>query len=557
MQLSPWPLIWTLTISAAPPAVAQTAAHAHVVQLNQGWSDREIEFYNHATEGTNLAPLDFVLNLPDPAKPGSHFIDKVAAEYGFIPAQKSALNPYGLPVGFAIDDRPKAFGDRVYLGITCSACHTRQLTYSHTILPVHGGPALVDMQRFKNDFYDAFFILLNNDRAAHDFAQGVLQKAPSNEDITTLRKEIEEFTGPVKVGRSLTPADTIPPADFGPGNLNALSQGNYNNFALSGWLTMKGLLPKSSEVPARPRMEGAANYPPMWFAPFDTWAQWFVEIHDPGPRNWVQSVSTSEVRPPKMIAVRGPASVLESIHFENIAEIQHSLELLRTPKWPEAVFGAIDQIKAEEGRVIYEEQCARCHTRKVLPPNSLGIVFKDRPAFDVGTDPTAYAQFAQDAAQRAAGLQKLADMIVAMRKQQLDQQVGATLELNFMNLYSRGRPNEFKLATDNYAGAADATWAKSGAAYWASPLEGIFASSPYLHNGSVRTLWDLLTPPEQRPASFRTGSTEFDAKGIGLRSEGRFLYNTKDQGKGNGGHIFGTDLPREKKAALVEYLKSI
>jgi hypothetical protein len=42
-----------------------------VVQLNQGWSEREAEFYNHANEGTNLAPLGFVLSLPDPDKPGA------------------------------------------------------------------------------------------------------------------------------------------------------------------------------------------------------------------------------------------------------------------------------------------------------------------------------------------------------------------------------------------------------------------------------------------------------------------------------------------------------
>jgi hypothetical protein len=175
----------------------------------------------------------------------------------------------------------------------------------------------------------------------------------------------------------------------------------------------------------------------------------------------------------------------------------------------------------------------------------------------VGTDPTAYQQFSESSAKRTAGLQELADQIVEMRKAQLEKQVGPDLARNFMNLYSRGRPNDFALARDEYPTSQDAKWSKSGAAYWASPLQGIFASSPYLHNGSVRTLWDLLTTPEQRPKTFRTGSTEFDIKGIGLRSEGRFLYNTKDLGKGNGGHIFGTNLPQEKKAALIEYLKSI
>ena len=67
----------------------------------------------------------------------------------------------------------------------------------------------------------------------------------------------------------------------------------------------------------------------------------------------------------------------------------------------------------------------------------------------------------------------------------------------------------------------------------------------------------MLTPPAQRPKTFRTGTTEFDVEGVGLRDEGSFLYNTAEPGKGNGGHQFGTDLSPDKKAALIEYLKSL
>ena len=414
------------------------------------------------------------------------------------------------------------------------------------------------MQRFKNDLFDAFFALLENDTLAGAFAQGVLGRVASADDVAALRSEIRDFTEPVAVTRSILAQWKITPADFGPGNLNALTQGNYNNIGLSAWLTKKGHLPPGTDPPARPGFEGTVNLPPMWFAPADTWAQWFAEIHDPGPRNWVQSVSTSEVRPPKMVNALKGAVILASIHFDNIAEIQRSLELLRTPKWPEAVLGNLDRAKVEEGRALYETHCARCHTRTVLPPNSLGIVFKERPAFDVGTDPTAYDQFAEGAAIRVAGLTRLSTKIYAMRHAQL---AGAKMSedgiANYMKLYSRGRPNEFALATDQYKDAKGANWPRSGAAYWASPLDGIFASSPYFHNGSVRTLWDVLTPPAERPRTFRTGSREFDVEGVGLRNDGRFLYDTAEPGKGNGGHLFGTDLSRDKKAALIEYLKSL
>jgi hypothetical protein len=536
-----------------------------IVQLNQGWSEREAEFYNHASEGTNLAPLEFVLHLPDPAKPGSRFVDKLSKDYGFIPSEKSRSNPHGFPVGFAIDERPTSFGDRVYVGITCSACHTRQVTYSSTdtrggtatwILPVYGGPGLVDVPRFTRDLYDAFFALLDDDKLAHEFARGVLGRVPGGAELVTLRDEIREFTAPVAVTRSILGDSKILSADFGPGNLNALSQGNYNNLGLMAWLTKKGFVPPSNAPGSRPRFEGSVNLPPMWFAHGDTWAQWFAEIHDPGPRNWIQSVSTSEVRPPKMVDALKAGVVLGSIHFDNIAEIQRSLEVLRTPKWPESVLGSLDRVKIEEGRALYEQHCARCHTRTVLPPNSLGIVFKERRAFDVGTDPTAYQQFAEGAAVRAAGLKRISESMLALRETQLEGELGHDVASNYMKLYSRGRPNEFTLAKDEYQDK-QANWPKTGAAYWASPLEGIFASSPYFHNGSVRTLWDVLTPPAERPKTFRTGCSELDVDGVGLRSDGPFLYDTAEPGKGNGGHLFGTHLPHSAKAALIEYLKSL
>lgn len=88
-------------------------------------------------------------------------------------------------------------------------------------------------------------------------------------------------------------------------------------------------------------------------------------------------------------------------------------------------------------------------------------------------------------------------------------------------------------------------------------MAGIFATSPYLHNGSVPSLSDLLSPPDRRPTTFRTGGNAFDPERVGLNSEGSFLYNTQELGKGNGGHLFGTQLPPAEKAALIEYLKSL
>src|SRR5262249_44085321 len=153
-----------------------------------------------------------------------------------------------------------------------------------------------------------------------------------------------------------------------------------------------------------------------------------------------------------------------------------------------------------------------------------------------GTDSTAYRQFSEHGVERAARLQELSDKLIKLRHVQLLDRVGEQEAENYAKMDSRGRPNRWGLAVDEYSGRDDAKyWPTVGATYWAPPLEGVFATSPYFHNGSVRTLWEVLLPPTERAESFRTGTTDFDAKDVGLLDAGAFEYNTKEPGKGNDG----------------------
>jgi hypothetical protein len=101
--------------------------------------------------------------------------------------------------------------------------------------------------------------------------------------------------------------------------------------------------------------------------------------------------------------------------------------------------------------------------------------------------------------------------------------------------------------------------------YANSPLDGVWLRAPYLHNGSVPTLRDLLEPANKRPKTFYRGYDVYDQKKVGFVSDvkeekGRkyFLYDTKEPGNSNKGHEgyrYGTELPSAEKDALVEYLK--
>jgi hypothetical protein len=93
------------------------------------------------------------------------------------------------------------------------------------------------------------------------------------------------------------------------------------------------------------------------------------------------------------------------------------------------------------------------------------------------------------------------------------------------------------------------------------PLDGIWLRAPYLHNGSVPTLRDLLEPQDRRPKVFYRGYDVFDGANVGFVSDGPEAqafsrYDTGLPGNSNSGHDYGTTLQEEDKRAIVEYLKT-
>jgi hypothetical protein len=95
------------------------------------------------------------------------------------------------------------------------------------------------------------------------------------------------------------------------------------------------------------------------------------------------------------------------------------------------------------------------------------------------------------------------------------------------------------------------------------PLEGLWLRGPYLHNGSVPTLADMLEEPAKRPKVFFRGYDLLDPERVGFVSQGAeaehagFRYDTGVAGNGNGGHLWGTALNPEDKRAMIEYMKTL
>ena len=183
-------------------------------------------------------------------------------------------------------------------------------------------------------------------------------------------------------------------------------------------------------------------------------------------------------------------------------------EKIRPPHYP----FKIDNEGAKRGGSLFEANCNSCHGG----PESDKRLF---PVAEVGTDPHRAEMFTQ----------KLAD--------------GFNKFLAELEAQGYQAPKEFGV--------------RSTGKYWAATLSGVWARLPYLHNGSVRTMQQLLTSPNERAKTFHRGSRVYDTAALGYASEGPYRFDTRASGNGNGGHAFGADLPAADKRDLLEFLKTL
>lgn len=180
---------------------------------------------------------------------------------------------------------------------------------------------------------------------------------------------------------------------------------------------------------------------------------------------------------------------------------------LQPPRYPLPV----STQRVERGRALFTQQCASCHQPGGARYNSI------TPLHEIGTDPEYLA--------------------------------ASTPEfLSALTGYDHG-PFVFDQQ-------------QSSDGYLNSSLEGIWLRGPYLHNGSVPTIADLLEPPGRRPVTFLRGGNVLDTTRLGFLSGtgpegGRFVFDSRLRGNGNGGHLYGVDLPSTDKQALIEFLKTL
>jgi hypothetical protein len=335
--------------------------------------------------------------------------------------------------------------------------------------------------------------------------------------------------------------------------------------------------------------DSPVSYPHVWGAPQLRWIQWNGLSNNAFTRNIGETLGVFarlEMDP------NSPNFLSTTTNFKGIIRLEELLRTLSPPRY-EDVFGkgSIDRDLSWAGKGVFDAECASCHaTPANVVTNTFGARFNDVTMVSLGvlgTDPEFFINLQQRGNSKtvhftnSSVLAKIRPMLPKLKfanddlKNRImsrfagnpsaplkaeDNGVRLLAETTFAIALKYIIENDIVIGSPEFAnltGGADFEQQSKLGAFKARSLEGIWATAPFLHNGSVRTLAELLKPVERREATFKIGAKDFDKDAVGYQSEGRFVFNTAQTGNSNAGHKWGTDLDETKKLALIEYLKSL
>lgn len=515
-----------------------------LVYLEQGWGPVETLWYYFADQGSALIARDVLVNLEQPAATGLFIAPEHLTRYRFLLQQRTPNNPDGLPVGFA------QHGDSV--GLTCAACHTGQINYKGTAMRVDGAPALIDMPTFLADLEAATRATLAEDAKLKRFV------ARYGGDEEAAKAALERSLAWLEIYNRMNTTDSVE----GFGRLDAIGRiVNATVRFTSG--------PQHAIEPNAP-----ASFPLLWDAPRHDYVQWAGFSGNAGAGSLGRNVG-------EVIGVFGEVDVKRytteeeakagyrsSVEGQALAAMEESLWNLQSPLWPEDILPPIDRALAAKGAPLYAAECASCHTILDRDDPQRHVTAQIISADRVGTDPLAVNNLADarvpsgilEGAISPKGdhygpdmlaLTMLVDLTTRSLQAQPAAAARATVYAKTNGLESTPKQGQLNPATESDPAAPLRS-------YKARPLNGIWAASPYLHNGSVPTLYALLLPPEARPVTFTVGRWEYDPAQVGYVSEGGpFVLDTRQEGSSNAGHAYGTTLSEADRLALLEYLKTL
>ena len=517
-------------VSAAESPGSQSRHEAADLDQVPSWSREDLEFFLHGSMSTEVAPeavlRAFIRTYPDlfPSKDLSHL--------GLIPDPE-----FGWPVGFSRSKVPH-LGGLSAVGINCASCHVAEVTpagggapvrilgvTSHFDAEAFFGALIVgtfrtadpaNMQRFLAAYLAA------NDPVEGERMQGVFTTEWQRQESKIVAAMADDPSGSKGLAAgALHPISgdelLLDHRQLSAGlDLPALAHSTLKLFhnmraalhipdqppdkapPASGFGRNDAFGLLSAALFGIPQPSAPVKYGVVWNLDQRHWVHWDGNTQSPLGRNILASLGLGA----PMEGRRG--------HFDFALVERHTTmtERIRSPRYP----FAIDRAAASRGAGSFRAHCAACHEG----PETDARLF---PPAEIGTDPARAVAFTQQQADR------FNDLLASVE-------------------------------TPGYAPSKQ-PGIRGTRKYWSPTLAGVWARSPYLHNGSVRTMQELLTPPAGRAKTFHRGSRIFDPAPMGYTDEGAYLLDASSAGNSNAGHDYGTGLSSTEKRELVEYLKTL
>lgn len=576
------------------------------IWLEQNVDRDRLGWFYHEDQGTRTfgIPYEWFIALEQPTIPWLVFtsVDLFREQsyldrYGFIP-DTPVTGKIVLPIGFAYDKtgnamldssgapwrNPRSKANMTGFGLTCAACHTGRFTYKDTAVIVDGGPALTDLLKLKQGIAVALLYTRYLPGRFGRFADRVLGEDSTVAERETLKYQLGQVLQQFNEVKQLEQRVATQSIEEGYGRLDALNRIGNQVFALD----LKR--PENYAGSSAP-----VHFPRIWNTPWFDWVQYNGSIMQPMVRNAGESLGVSSelnLTDPSKELFKSSVNVEHLYKMEQMvagkAPTKDGFSGLSSPKWPEDILGKIDRKLADTGRELYREHCQECHRapvsdkaaffnfedKKSWRTNQIGepvLLIENIPIEHIGTDPAQAADMRHrrvalpsnlgiEETKFAAALKEVVertvDYIYYKRKPPItdvdyqDQQPISDEDKQRINGYM---PNEIQ----------------DDLAYKVRPLNGVWATPPYLHNGSVPTVYDLLSPVDERPKQFYLGNREYDPVKLGYKTDelaNGFLLDTTIRGNANTGHEFADKktkgvigkrkLEPDERKAIIEFLKT-
>lgn len=582
-------LFLTACLSAAPDNYDPYKNARLDFNYTNGLTIAERNNYYYQDEGVQYLPYDVLASMSRPKSDGIGIYNQLFLErperLGLIPNLYNRDNP---PIGITVSN------DQNYIpmaGINCATCHTSAIFNSkHQVILIDGSTSSFAIDRLIKEMIFSTVYTLVNPAEFNRFYDRYLERSETGE-YPFSKNEFKLVVGTAAFSRLTKSLESRQDLE---NEADKFDQEvlNYQLFPAKKTTLTSGAYPTKEQLSSRAGMfsyllrrlkffyqqttyaqsdptvaasglgrsnpwgstknmfaslffnKNSKDWPKVTGGPISTPSIWTYDnyqgifatgvINSVMDRNFAQGVA--------LVTDFNSKTLETTVSIKKLHQVVAFTKKIKSPSWPEKLLGKINQDQAQQGKEIFKRECLTCHNPKQELYSGPGTIPYNY--YNVGTDPEYYKAQVEDFYGKELFSDVLTPLITAVKNQAAKNE-----GITDLIPYQGGRNKiVWRQPQDNEIEAR--------------PLWGIWATAPYLHNGSVLNLRELLTPPTQRMTEFWQGNLEYDVDNMGFKNEPLYFSDLLQincqncKGNNNLGHNFGTNLTLPEKNQLLEFLKT-